>query len=181
MALRAACGLACVALAGAAAASAEPGPVYPWPIGVGPRYQPAAANPAVAAGKRLGRLACTRGGSRFPVHVELFAHRRVVIVPRRIGLGPGCAYPLRTTAPTGVVEVRRGGGYTLGDLFRIWGRRLGPRALLSFPGRVTVYVGGRLRAGDPRTVPLARHAQIVVEVGAHVAPHSFYLFPRGTG
>ena len=33
------------------------------------------------------------------------------------------SYPLRTDAPTGVVTVSRGGRYTLGDLFRVWGRR----------------------------------------------------------
>jgi hypothetical protein len=77
--------------------------------------------------------------------------------------------------------VRADGRYVLGDLFRIWGRRLAGRRLLSFPGAVTVYVGGRLYKGDPRTVPLYRHAQIVVEVGGHVAPHPFYLFPKGIG
>jgi hypothetical protein len=46
---------------------------------------------------------------------------------------------------------------------------------------VTVYVGGRLFHGDPRTVPLRRHAQIVVEVGGYVAPHPSYLFPKGIG
>ncbi len=161
---------------------APPGPIHPWPIGAGPRYRPAAANAAVAAGRPVGGLTCSRSGRRFAVHVELFARRRVVVVPPGIGRGPrGCSYPLRTDAPTGVVTVSRGGRYTLGDLFRVWGRRLGPGALLSFPGRVSVFVGGRRFAGDPRRVPLTRHAQIVVEVDGYVAPHVSYLFPRGVG
>jgi hypothetical protein len=161
---------------------AAPGPVHPWPIGAGPRYHPTAASAAVAAGRPVGRLRCTHGGTTFAVHLELFAKRRVVIVPPRIGAGPGgCAYPLRTDEPTGVVHVRAGARYVLGDLFRVWGRRLGPRGLLSFDGGVTVYVGGRPYGGDPRTVPLRRHAQIVVEVGGHVAPHPTYLFPKGIG
>ena len=151
------------------------GPVHPWPIGTGPRYQPAALR---RDGRPVGELRCASGRT-VAVHLELFAHRRVVIVPRGIGVARGCTYPVATTAPTGVLHVR--GRRTLGDLFRIWGRRLGPRRLLSVPGRVSVYVGGLPFRGDPRDVPLRRHAQIVVETGGHVAPHPAYLFPKGVG
>ena len=160
---------------------AAPGPVHPWPVGPGPRYRPAAANAAVGAGRPVGRLTCRRGGTTFAVHVELFADRRVVVVPTGIGSGPACTYPVHTDEPTGVVRVRRGRTYLLGDLFRVWGRRLGPRALLSFRGHVAVFVDGRLVRGDPRRVPLRRHAEIVVELGARLAPHSTYLFPKGRG
>jgi hypothetical protein len=150
-----------------------PPPVYPWPIGLGPRYQPA-ARPA-------SELTCA-SGRRFAVHVELFANRRVIVVPRGIGVAPsGCRAALSTTAPTGVVQVLTEGRYTLADLFRVWGRTLSPTQLLSFRGRVSVFVGGRRFTGEPRTVPLTRHAQIVVETGGYVAPHVDYLFPKGVG
>ncbi len=159
----------------------SPPPVYPWPIGVAPRYHPTARNAVVSAGRPVGPLLCTSGGATFAVHVELFATRRVVIVPPGIGVGPrGCTYPLRTSEPTGVVHVR-GRGLTLGDLFRVWGRRLGPSALLSFRGRVSVFVDGRRWGGPPRAVPLTKHAQVVLEVGGYVAPHAGYLFPKGDG
>jgi len=64
---------------------ASPPPVYPWPIGPGPRYRPPAANVAVLAGRPLAAMRCSRGGRHFAVHVELFANRRVIVVPRRIG------------------------------------------------------------------------------------------------
>jgi hypothetical protein len=161
---------------------AAPGPIHPWPIGPGPRYRPTAVNAAVAAGRPVGTLTCRRGGETFAVHVELFAARRVIVVPRGIGKGPGgCTYPLRTDDPTGVVQVRRGRGYVLGDLFRIWGRRLGRSRLLTFRGPVAVFVGGRRFLGDPRRVPLRRHAEIVIELGARLAPHSTYVFPKGRG
>ena len=160
---------------------AAPPPVHPWPIGVGPRYRPAAGNAAVHAGRPVGTLRCTRGGRAFAVHVELFADRRVVIVPAGIGAGPrGCRYPVQTDAPTGVAHVARR-GLTLGDLFRVWGRRLTPSALLSFRGRVAVFVAGRAWHGEPGAVPLTKHAQIVLEVGGYVAPHPSYLFPKGDG
>jgi hypothetical protein len=153
--------------------------VYPWPIGVGPRYQPSVVNKRVLAGAAVGRLRCSNG-RRFAVHIELFARRRVVIVPPGIGIAhSGCSYPLRTKAPTGVVEVLQSGTFTLGDLFHVWGRRLEPARLLSFPGRVSVFVGGKRFRGDPRRLVLTRHAEIVLEVGGYVAPHPSFLFPRG--
>jgi len=112
--------------------------------------------------------------------VELFARRRVVIVPARIGVSPrGCVYAVRTTDPTGVVEFVAGMRPTLGDLFAVWGRRLSSVRLLSFRGQVRVYVGGRRVRLDPRHVSLRRHAEIVLEVGPFVAPHRSYLFPAG--
>jgi hypothetical protein len=42
-----------------------------------------------------------------------------------------------------------------------------------------VYVNGRLRLGDPRSVPLRAHDQVVLEVGAFVPPHASYRFPKG--
>jgi hypothetical protein len=159
-------------LALALAVASLPPSVYPWPIGVGPRYHPTAGVHAV------GSLRCDASPARFAAHVELFANRRVIVVPAGIGLAPGCAYPVRTVAPTGVVRVARPA--TLGDLFRIWGRRLGPHRLLSFAGRVEAFVGGRRVSGDPQRIPLTPHAQIVLEVGGHVAPHPSYVFPKGT-
>jgi hypothetical protein len=158
---------------------ALPPPVHPWPIGAGARYHPTADNQTVLDGSPVGRLRCANG-RRFAVHIELFARRQVAIVPPGIGIaGSGCSYPLRTKAPTGVVEVLATGRFTLGDLFHVWGRRFDATHLLSFRGRVSLFVGGRRRTGDPRQLVLTRHAQIVIEVGGYVAPHSSYLFPRG--
>jgi len=160
--------------------NALPPAVQPWPIGAGARYHPAPANARVARGDSFGRFRC-RSGRSFDVHIELFAHRRVVVVPARIGVADaGCTYPLRTETPTGVVAVANAGRWTLGDLFEIWGQRLTASRLLSFNGRVSVFVGGRRRVGDPRSVVLNRHAQIVIEVSGYVPPHPSYLFPNGS-
>ena len=71
------------------------------------------------------------------------------------------------------------GRWTLGDLFRVWGQRLGKTRLLSFDGPVSVFVDGRRRLGDPRSIVLTRHAEVVLEVGGYLTPHSSYLFPKG--
>jgi hypothetical protein len=113
-------------------------------------------------------------------HLELFAGRRVVIVPARIGVRSAtCHARLWTLDPTGVVGFRARA--TLGDLFAVWGRRLSPARLLTFRGRVRLYVDGVRRRGDPRTLVLRDGAEIVLEVGGYVPPHRFYVFPRHWG
>jgi len=164
----------------------------PTPIGRGPRYHPGAGSPATAAARPVDGLRCTRGsGERFGIHLELFANRRVVIVPAGIGIAPPvrrdgayvvggrCSYPIRTREPTGVFELHAGRSLTLGQLFAVWGRTLAPSGLLSFRGRVSAFVAGRRWLGDPRRIPLPRHAQIVVEVGGYVPPHASFLFRPG--
>jgi hypothetical protein len=135
-------------------------------------------------------------GTREGVHIELFAANRVVIVPAGIGVrGPlalssgritraRCYGNPVTREPTGLVLVRPGSRLSVSDLFRSWGQPLSPVRLASFrapPGRrVAVFVNGRPWTGPPGSVPLARHAVIVLEVGPHVPPHTSYAFPPGT-
>jgi hypothetical protein len=183
-----------IALAAALAALAVSAPpsVRPTPIGVGHAYRPRAATPSVRAGRRLGPLlSCRRGGRRYGVHLELFANGRVVVVPAGIGVAApsrrsfgaivpgGCTYPARTLTPAGVVEVGVGARLTLGDLFRLWHQPLGRRRLAGFrsPRPVLAFVDGRRWHGDPGAIPLARHAQIVLEIGGYVPPHAAFLFP----
>jgi hypothetical protein len=124
------------------------------------------------------RLTCTSGpiDGAIRVHVELFARRRVVIIPARVGVGSECRYPVRTLTPTGVLELDRP-DLTLGDFFAVWRMPLSHHGLLSFRGAVAAYVGGKRWHGDVATIPLRDRAQIVVEVGGHIPPHRFYLFP----
>lgn len=154
----------------------------PTPIGVGPAFHPPALSRPVAAGRPVAGLRCGGEGRRFGVHLELFAAGRVVIVPAGIGIAAPwrrdgayvvsgrCSYPLRTREPTGVIEVSRP-GLTLGDLFAVWGQRLGRYR--------RAYVGGRRRPGPLAAIPLRRHAEIVLETGPFVAPHAGFLFRKG--
>ncbi|HTU28339.1 MAG TPA: hypothetical protein VMF07_03085 [Solirubrobacteraceae bacterium] len=158
------------------------------PIGRGPRFQ------APVRGRPLGRCG-RRLGPREAAHIELFAENRVVLVAAGVGVrGPRryadgrivsarCYGALVTLDPTGVVLVRPRTHLTLAGLFRSWGQPLSPTELAGFSAaagqHVRIYVDGRLRRGNPRTVPLTRHAEIVLEVGPHVPPHRRYTFPPG--
>jgi hypothetical protein len=159
------------------------------PIGAGPDFQPPATGPVT--GPCLAAL-----GPRDGVHVEVFAANRVVLLPAGIGVrsprtsvtgritGASCYGALVTLDPTGLVLVRPGAGLTVAALFRAWGQPLTATRLASFHAaggtRVSVFVDGRPWMGEPGAVPLTRHAEIVLEVGPHVPPHSSYAFPPGS-
>jgi hypothetical protein len=154
------------------------------PIGRGPGFHPPASGPVLGDCRR-------RLGVRIGVHVELFAANRVVLIAAGIGARPPlrhdagrvtaarCFGELVTVDPTGVVLIPPGGRLTLGDLFRSWGQPLSERRMASFRGPVRVYVDGRPTAANPVGVRLVPHAEIVLEVGPYVPPHSAYRFPGG--
>jgi hypothetical protein len=121
------------------------------------------------------------------VHLELFANRRVVIVPAAVGVrgarrsggrvvGARCRARVWTVDPTGVI--RLDGATTLADVFTVWGRTFGPTQLLGFHGSVTVFRNGARWSGDPRLLELHDRDQLVVEIGGYVPPHRSYRFPR---
>ena len=159
------------------------------PIGTGPRFTLPASGPVAGT--------CQRSlGPRVGVHVEVFAANRVLLLPAGIGArqpwakldgriaSARCYGALVTLDPTGLVLVRPGAGLTLADLFRSWGEPLSRTRLTSFSApagtEVAVFVDGRRLNAAPPSVPLTRHAEIVLEVGPHVPPHSSYAFPPGT-
>ena len=140
---------------------------------------------------------CQRSlGPRVGVHVEVFAANRVLLLPAGIGArqpwtkldgritSAPCYGALVTLDPTGLVLVRPGARLTLADLFRSWGEPLSRTRLTSFSApagsQVAVFVDGRRWNAGAASVPLTRHAEIVLEVGPPVPPHSSYAFPPGT-
>jgi len=159
------------------------------PIGTGPRFTLSASGPVT------GRCEPSLG-PRFGVHVEVFAANRVLLLPAGIGArrpwteldgritGARCYGALVTLDPTGLALVRPGERLTLAALFRSWGEPLSRTRLTSFTAakgtQVAVFVDGRPWRAAPTAVPLTPHAEIVLEVGPHVPPHSSYAFPPGT-
>lgn len=153
------------------------------PIGRGPRFQP-------PPGERVLGACRTPLGQRRRAHVEIFGADRVVLVaagigarePRRISdehlTAARCFSALVTLDPTGTVYFRPGRGLTVGDIFRVWGLPLSDRRIASFTGgRVRAYVNGRRWPGSSQAVPLRQDAEIVLEIGPQVPPHTHFSFP----
>lgn len=173
--------------------AAKPLPTRAPSLGQSPKHRPPSLAARAAHGGPIDGLRCTTGNRpRFGVHLELFAARRVVLVAPGIGVAPPrtrrgayvssgrCSYPVRTREPTGVVEVETGPpAKTVGRLFAVWGQPLSRHRMAGFRGRVRAWVAGSRWTRGPRAIPLRPHAQIVLEVGGYVRPHSTYRFPPG--
>lgn len=148
----------------------------------------------VAHARPVDGLTC-RGAARSvaAAHVEVFASGRVVVIPAGIGVAPPlrrrgayvdagrCVYPLWTVEPTGLLLMRTREVLKLGQLFDLWGQPLSRRAVASFLAArgtgVSVFIDGARWRGRPSLAPLAPAAQITIEVGPYVPPHSRYTFP----
>ena len=194
--MRGAIELAVVVLLSAAAGAQASNAVAPTPIGPGALYHPGPRGPLLAPGRTTAGNSCSGAGERRAgAHLELFARGLVVLVPAGIGIAPplhsagemkvsgGCSYPARTREPTGVIEVVPDSRSTLGGFFALWGQPLGPRRLAGFRAagveRVRAWVNGRSWPGDPRSIPLLQHSEIVLELGRFVPPHASYRFEKG--
>jgi hypothetical protein len=186
----------CAGVAGATTPFATASAPIPTPIGVTKGYRLPAHGSLVAKARPVGDLFCSRSSpTRYGVHVELFARGLVLLLPAGIGIAPPlvrdgayvvrgrCSYPLRTREPTGVIEVASGRTRTVGQLFDVWGQQLSRKRIAGFaapPGRrVLAFVDGRRWRLDPRSIPLRRHAEIVLEVDGYVPPHTSYRFRKG--
>jgi len=123
-------------------------------------------------------------------HLDLYVDGRKVQVPAGVGIDPAVGYaPLHTHDPSGVIHVESPTvrTYTLGDFFAVWGVRLTLSCLGGYcagGGRhLRVYVDGRPYQGDPTTLALAPHQELVVALGtAAQLPSpipSTYRFPPG--
>jgi len=123
----------------------------------------------------------------FHVHAHLYLLRDGISQPvsRAIGIPgdnpilPRCFYWMHTHDRSGLIhmEAPRAQTFTLGQFFDIWGMPLSASqvARLAVPAGQppTVYVDGTVYAGDPRTIELKRHTQVVIEVGRLVDPPGY--------
>jgi hypothetical protein len=141
----------------------------------------------------LGLPALRREGTALHTHqhLDLFVHGRHLVVPAGIGIDAAARFisPIHTHNASGIVHVESPQirTFTLGQLFDVWGVRLTRTCLGGYCARggdrLAVFADGRRVAGDPRVVPLAPHAEIVVAYGTRdelPRPRpSAFAFPAG--
>ncbi|HUA75921.1 MAG TPA: hypothetical protein VL988_14295 [Solirubrobacteraceae bacterium] len=141
----------------------------------------------------VNAMRCSSKRTIGAAHVEVFAYGHVVVIAAGIGVAPPlrrrgayvlggrCTYPLHTLEPTGLVLIADGPARTLGDLFDLWGQPLTSKAVAGFRapvGRsVAVFLNGARWLGSPAATPLSAGAQITIELGEYVTPHTHYEFP----
>jgi hypothetical protein len=158
---------------------------------VGTARLPSGDAPGGGSGHAVHGIRCEAmegSGLHVHAHLSIIVDGAQIAVPSHIGVvpletGPDpevCYYWLHTHDATGIVHVespvRR--DFTLSDLFAIWGQPLSDDRVARYRGTVTSFVDGRRYDGDPARIPLARHAQITLEIGRVVPPPS-YVFPAG--
>jgi len=126
-------------------------------------------------------------------HLSLFVNGVQGQIPAFIGISPTfggtgvCLYWLHTHDASGVIHVEagdvnapKGGPFTLGMFFDIWGQSLGRTQVGPFRGPVTVYVNGQQYAGNLPDIPLREAQMITLEVGKPVVPPPNYKLPPGS-
>ncbi len=120
-------------------------------------------------------------------HLAIFNNGKQIQIPKLIGGTPtpsgGCLYWIHTHDASGIIHIESPvlapqgqSGFTLGNLFDIWGQPLQNGNVAGIKGPVTAYVNGVKYNGDLRAIPLGAHQQIVLEVGKEVPPPN-YAFP----
>lgn len=114
-------------------------------------------------------------------HLQIFNRGRRIEVPAQIGIMQiaGCLYWVHTHATDGIIHIEAPTMrvFTLGQFFDIWDQNLsrsqaGP--VHAPRGRtLRVTVNGRLWTGDPRSITLRDHEEIVIQNGPpYGTPHS---------
>ncbi len=154
------------------------------PIGNGVRFHPP------LTGQPTG--GCLRDfNPRDEAHIELFGANKVVLLPAGIGTrgprklidgeltGAACFGSVVTLNDTGILYLRPGAEVTLQTLFEAWGKPLSEHRIASFTGghAVRTYVNGKRFNGDPRRLRITPHAEIVIEIGPRVPPHTSFAYP----
>jgi len=161
--------------------------------------QPLASVSTDATGATIDGIQCGSSETttnRTTAHLAVYADGSARGIPAGVGIAPPlqtistgagpfvqgkCYYAVLTHTADGVVNIEpstKGTTYTLGQLFDVWGQPLSASQAGPAMGTLTVYVNGTPFTGDPRTVTLAAHAVIQIDVGTQV-PFQPYTFPPG--
>jgi hypothetical protein len=137
---------------------------------------PAAAQFTPAPPAVISGISCDQmEGSRLHIHQHLLIldHGKEVAIPPDVGQRPasGCLYWLHTHTPDGIIHIEapKNRTFTLGDFFKIWGQPLSKTEAASAQAAkgstLKVWVDGKPFTGNPATIKLAAHTDIVIESG----------------
>jgi hypothetical protein len=173
---------------------------------LGPEGVPIPAAPALAGpgrpapGVRVDGISCgviEQLAFHVHAHLTIFVSGRQRRVPAGVGIGaPRTVVPtaggafvaggtcfswLHTHAADGIIHIESPvqRAFALGEFFDVWKQPLGRRRVGSTTGRVTAFLDGRPYHGNPRDIPLTRHAQIQLDIGRPAVAPVSGRFPQG--
>jgi hypothetical protein len=184
---------------GSAGSAALPGPLGPEGVPI-PQASTLAPPRPLNNGQQVDGISCQAGEQvlfHIHAHLTIYVNGAPRRVPAGIGIGPpygiqrtpsgdfvasgGCFAWLHTHAADGIIHtespIQR--TYTLGNFFDVWGQPLSRVQVGPARGPVTALVDRRRFTGDPRQIPLLRHAQIQLEVGRPIVAQGLIAFPPG--
>jgi hypothetical protein len=160
----------------------------------GPAPWPANTKDLEARLSAIGLPALSAEGTELHIHqhLDLYVNGTKQVVPAEIGIitSPQVVFsPLHTHDTSGIVHVESPTirSFTLGEFFDVWGVRFTPTCIGGYCAQgdrtLRVYVDGQLATGDPTTLELFAHEEIVVTYGTEAElpdpiPSS-YTFPPG--
>lgn len=124
--------------------------------------------------------------THFHANLPLLQDGNPIPLPAGIGISQDAQwlYWLHTHKTDRIIHIEspRASKFTLGQFFDIWGQSLtssqaGP---LTAPAgqQLHIFVVGIAFLGDPRSIELQPHQQLVIEAGQEVPPPG-YIFPAG--
>ena len=130
----------------------------------------------IPQGEPVAGIRCDKmEGTAYHIHAHLAIndHGRALAIPDSVGrpIFGMCFYWLHTHTPDGIIHIESPvvRTFTLGQFFAIWGEPLSRTrasdAKLRKGEKMTVWLDGRRFGGDPRTIPLAQHTDITIDVG----------------
>jgi hypothetical protein len=179
----------------------SPGPAGPpGPEGVPvPNAPPLAGGEPAQAGSPVHGIRCQASEQvlfHIHAHLTVFVGGAARRIPSGIGIPAGeasptpagafvgtgtCFYWLHTHAADGIIHIESPvqRTYTLGDFFDVWGQKLGPTEVGSATGPVIAFYDGRWFRGNPRDIPLSRHAEIQLDLGRPLVAPLKISFPNG--
>lgn len=190
--------LAALSTLGTLKPAPAPGPAGPEGVPI-PAAPPLASTATVAKGQDVDHISCQSSErTLFHIHAHLtvFVNGSARQIPAGIGI-PGargqntsagqfitsgtCFYWLHTHAADGIIHIESPvqRSYTLGQFFDEWGQPLGPHQVGPATGHVVALYDGQVYQGNPRDIPLRKHAQIQLEVGTPLIGPQHITFPQG--
>ena len=165
------------------------GPLGPEkvPLEIGPALAPPNVGLTGATIDGIGCNASEQLVYHHHVHLAIFVDGRPYSLPLGVGMvapviaedtpagefalgSQRCLYWAHVHAQDGIVHIEspEARAFTLGQVMDIWHVVLAPGQLGSFSGVVTATVNGQPWPGNPASIPLDQHAQIVLNVGAPI-------------